>query len=81
MVGSGPDRCEGCTATGVQERLGLQELGGPRAGGVTYREWEVNQYTKGVNRGAERLVTSSDGSAYFTGDHYGSFMLVRGPTK
>jgi guanyl-specific ribonuclease Sa len=52
----------------------------PKTPGVTYREWDVNPYTKGVDRGAERLVTGSDGSAYFTSDHYKAFMLVRGPT-
>lgn len=33
----------------------------PETPGVTYREWDVNPYTKGVNRGAERIVTGSDG--------------------
>jgi RHS repeat-associated protein len=52
----------------------------PEIDGVTYREWDVNPYVKGVNRGAERLVTGSDGSAYFTGDHYDTFLMFRGPT-
>jgi RHS repeat-associated protein len=52
----------------------------PDTPGVTYREWDVNPYIKGVDRRAERLVTGSDGSAYFTSDHYDTFMLVRGPT-
>ena len=51
----------------------------PTADGDTYREWDVNPHVKGVDRGPERLVTGSDGSAYFTSDHYESFMLVRGP--
>lgn len=46
---------------------------------LTYREWDVNPYVKGVDRGAERLVTGSDGSAYYTGDHYGSFLQFWGP--
>ncbi len=46
---------------------------------ITYREWDVNPYVKGVNRGPERLVTSSDGSAYYTGDHYDSFLQIWGP--
>lgn len=51
-----------------------------RAGNpLTYREWDVNPYTKGVDRGPERLVTGSDGSAYYTGDHYGSFLQFGGP--
>jgi len=40
---------------------------------ITYREWDVNPYVKGTNRGGERLVTGSDGSAYYTNDHYKTF--------
>jgi len=40
---------------------------------ITYREWDVNPYVKGVDRRAERIVTGSDGSAYYTSDHYRSF--------
>ena len=46
-------------------------------GAITYREWDVNPYTKGVNRGAERLVTGSDGSAYYTTNHYDTFTRFR----
>lgn len=45
---------------------------------VSYREWDVNPYTKGVNRGPERIVTGSDGSAYYTGNHYDSFLQFWG---
>ncbi|MBT2499560.1 hypothetical protein J7E25_10665 [Agromyces sp. ISL-38] len=48
-------------------------------GSITYREWDVNPYVQGVNRGADRMVTGSDGSAYFTTDHYESFVMFRGP--
>lgn len=53
----------------------------PETPGVTYREWDVNPYVKGVNRGPERIVTGSDGSAYWTGDHYDTFLMFRGPTQ
>ena len=43
---------------------------------ITYREWDVNPKVKGVDRGEERLVTGSDGSAYFTKDHYETFMRI-----
>lgn len=46
---------------------------------VSYREWDVNPYVKGVDRGAERVVTGSDGAAYYTGDHYDSFLQFSGP--
>ncbi len=44
---------------------------------ITYREWDVNPYKPGVDRGVERLVTGSDGSAWYTNDHYNSFIRVR----
>src|SRR5581483_2407535 len=46
---------------------------------IKYREWDVNPLRPGVNRGGERLVTGSDGSAYYTGDHYKTFKTIRGP--
>jgi ribonuclease T1 len=44
---------------------------------VMYREWDVNRKVAGVNRGAERLITGSDGSAYYTMDHYRTFTKIR----
>jgi guanyl-specific ribonuclease Sa len=44
---------------------------------ISYREWDVNPKIPGVNRGAERLVTGSDGSAYYTSDHYRTFTKIR----
>ena len=44
---------------------------------VRYREWDVNPLRPGVNRGAERLVTGSDGSAHYTRDHYETFLEIR----
>src|SRR5262249_14640397 len=38
---------------------------------ITYKEWDVYPQQNGVNRGAERMVTGSDGSAYYTDTHYG----------
>lgn len=43
---------------------------------VTYREWDLHPWQRGVNRGAERLVTGSDGSAWFTRDHYRTFIRI-----
>ena len=47
---------------------------------LKYREWDVNPLRPGVNRGAERLVTGSDGAAYYTDDHYSTFKKIRGST-
>src|SRR5262249_3373576 len=44
---------------------------------IKYREWDVNPHKPGVNRGAERLITGSDGSAHYTDDHYASFKKIR----
>ncbi|MGO9868230.1 MAG: ribonuclease domain-containing protein [Rhodomicrobium sp.] len=44
---------------------------------MTYQEWDVNPRVPGVNRGAQRLVTGSDGSAYYTDDHYKTFTQIR----
>jgi ribonuclease T1 len=44
---------------------------------INYQEWDVNPKVNGKNRGTERLITSSDGKAYYTDDHYRSFVEVR----
>lgn len=42
---------------------------------IKYREWDIYPKIKNKNRGAERLVTS-DNSAYYTSDHYRSFIKI-----
>lgn len=59
-----------------EKRLPQNDASGRR---IHYREWDVNPLQPGVNRGPERLVTGSDGSAYYTRDHYLSFLTIRGP--
>ena len=44
---------------------------------IEYREWDVRPRAEGHNRGAERLVTGSDGRVWFTADHYHSFVEVK----
>ncbi len=44
---------------------------------IAYQEWDVNRRVPGRNRGAERLVTGSDGSAYYTDDHYNTFKRMQ----
>lgn len=46
---------------------------------IKYREWDVNPLRPGVNRGADRMVTGSDGAAYYTSDHYKTFTRIRPP--
>ena len=44
---------------------------------IKYREWDVNPKVQGQNRGAERILTGSDGSAWYTNDHYKSFKEIK----
>ena len=64
----------GRTFLNIERVLPQNDKNGKR---IKYREWDVNPLMRGVNRGAERLITSSDGAAYFTDDHYRSFKKVR----
>ena len=69
------DGYEGGRNFGNFERLLAQkdDKGKP----IKYREWDVNPLRRGVNRGAQRLITGSDNSAYYTDDHYKSFKKIR----
>lgn len=44
---------------------------------IKYREWDVLPKIKNKSRGAERLVTGSDRSAWYTSDHYSSFTPIK----
>jgi len=44
---------------------------------IMYQEWDVHAEVPGQRRGQERLVTGSDGSAYYTSDHYKHFKKIR----
>jgi guanyl-specific ribonuclease Sa len=48
-----------------------------RGNTIRYQEWDVHPKVPGKNRGAERLVTGSDGGAYYTSDHYRTFIKIR----
>ena len=43
---------------------------------IRYSEWDVHPKKKGVSRGAERLVTGSDHSAWYSKDHYKTFLKI-----
>jgi guanyl-specific ribonuclease Sa len=44
---------------------------------ITYREFDVNNRIAGTGRDGERFVVGSDGSIYYTNDHYASFTKIR----
>jgi ribonuclease T1 len=56
-----------------EKRLPQADPAGQR---IRYREWDVHPKVQGRNRGAERLVTGSDRSAWYTKDHYETFLKV-----
>ncbi|QBS40321.1 ribonuclease domain-containing protein [Nocardia sp. CS682] len=55
-------------------RLPATDSAGSR---IAYQEWDVNIKKPGQTRDAERIVTGSDRSAWYTGDHYASFTRMR----
>jgi RHS repeat-associated protein len=44
---------------------------------ITYKEYDVWPKGPGYNRGADRVVIGSDNSAYFTNNHYQSFIQIK----
>lgn len=44
---------------------------------IKYQEWDVNRKVQGKNRGAERMVTGSDGRSWYTSDHYKTFTEIK----
>jgi len=71
--GSPPQGYKGGRTFNNQPVNGGQKL----PGGVTYREYDVNPFVQGQNRGAERVVIGSDGSAWYTNDHYHTFTQMK----
>ena len=44
---------------------------------ITYQEFDVNNKINGKNRDGERFIVGSDGSVYYTWDHYISFKKIK----
>ena len=44
--------------------------------GIKYKEYDVNPYIKGKDRGTERIVIGNDGSVWYTNNHYKTFTKV-----
>lgn len=49
----------------------------PNENVASYTEWDVNPFKNGQNRGSERIVTGTDGSAWYTPDHYRTWYQLR----
>jgi ribonuclease T1 len=43
---------------------------------IHYQEWDIYPKIKNKNRGPERLITGDDESAWYTGDHYQTFIPI-----
>ncbi|MBF0776541.1 hypothetical protein BVE84_08830 [Streptococcus azizii] len=43
---------------------------------ITYKEYDINSKVVGSGRDAERFIRGSDGSIYYTDEHYKSFIKV-----
>jgi ribonuclease T1 len=73
--GTAPDGYVGGRKFGnYEKKLPQKDENGRR---INYQEWDVNPKRQGRNRGAERLVTSSNSKAYFTKNHYKSFIEIK----
>ena len=46
------------------------------ASGAPYHEYDIYPKVKGVARGTERIVISSTGLAWYTNDHYQTFIFM-----
>ena len=44
---------------------------------INYQEWDIRAKEQGKSRGAQRIVTGSDGSAWYTPDHYSTFIEIK----
>jgi guanyl-specific ribonuclease Sa/uncharacterized protein YukE len=44
---------------------------------ISYREWDVDPKQTGIPRNLDRLVTGNDGSAWYTSNHYMTFVRIR----
>jgi RHS repeat-associated protein len=77
-TGNPPDGYRGGDPFENDGRDGGQVLPKTDTGGnaITYREYDVQPYQQGVNRGGERIVRGSDGSTWYTADHYKTFARV-----
>lgn len=59
-----------------QNREGLLPGNTPSGDRIRYQEWDIHPKINGQNRKAERLITSDRGEAYYTRDHYRSFIKI-----
>ncbi len=64
----------GGTFNNRERLLPLKDING---NAITYTEYDVNPFISAKQRGLERLVVGSDGSAWKTVDHYKTFTRIQ----
>lgn len=69
-----PGYVGGRTFGNYEKRLPLKAATGKK---IRYQEWDIHPKVPGKNRGAERLVTGDDRRAWYTADHYASFLEIK----
>jgi guanyl-specific ribonuclease Sa len=70
-----PDGFEGGRTFGNYEHnLPQYDASGSK---IKYQEWDIQPKVQGQNRGARRIVTGSDGRAWYTPDHYNTFIEMK----
>lgn len=57
-----------------ERHLDINDASGKK---IKYQEWDVNPKIQGKNRGTERIITGSDGRAWYTNDHYQTFVEIK----
>ena len=57
-----------------ERRLDIKDASGRK---IQYQEWDVNPKKQGKNRGTERIITGSDNRAWYTKDHYQTFVEIK----
>ena len=57
-----------------ERHLDIKDVSGRK---IQYQEWDVNPKKQGKNRGTERIITGSDGKAWYTNDHYQTFVEIK----
>ena len=45
--------------------------------GVNYKEYDINSFVKGQNRGTERIVIGDNGAVWYTNNHYHTFTRIK----
>ena len=60
----------------IYKNIPLEEGAQKLPEGVNYREYDINPYVKGQNRGPERIVIGDDNSVWYTNDHYYTFTRI-----